>query len=154
MLEYIDHAETASKIASLFFVSLWCFTCFWLARSVKKRWAFREMLLEFYLQNVGSTGTDATAAEFLKAFCGSVDGDIEITREDIRDELIRDPVATRMMVDDDTPEDVQRYLYLEALRRARFRKMDLLDDCDNDLFAAPRRCEHSDSDTDFLPGLS
>ncbi len=63
----------------------------------------------------------------------------EVTRDDIRRELLRDPVAAELFLDDDTPEDVQRYLYLEAERRAMLRKCNRLDDDENDLFAPPRR---------------
>ncbi len=65
--------------------------------------------------------------------------DDEVTSEEIRSELMRDPAALKLMVADSTPEDVQRYLFLEAYRRARYRKMKLLDDSENDLFAKPRR---------------
>lgn len=65
--------------------------------------------------------------------------DAEITSEEIRSELMRDPAATKLMVADSTPEDVQRYIFLEAYRRARYRKMKLLDESENDLFAKPRR---------------
>ena len=125
------------------------FVCTLLTRSVKKRRAFRDMLVDLYLQSADGIGADV-AAECLGVFYADASDDVEVTREDIRDELIRDPVATRMMVDDDTPEDVQRYLYLEALRRVRLRKMNLLDDSDNDLFAAPRSHGLSGSDSDSI----
>ena len=64
---------------------------------------------------------------------------VPVSRAEIRDEFIRDPAAARFMLDDDTPTDVLRYLYLEAERRARMRKVKLLDDSENDLFAPPRR---------------
>ena len=63
----------------------------------------------------------------------------EITRVDIREELCRDPVAVEMFMNDDTPEDVQRYLYLEAERRAIMRRRKQLADNENDFFAPPRR---------------
>ena len=62
-----------------------------------------------------------------------------ITKEDIREELCRDPVAVDMFMSDDTPNDVQRYLYLEAERRAIMRKRRQLADHENDFFAPPRR---------------
>lgn len=66
-------------------------------------------------------------------------GSIVVTKHDIRSELARDPVAIKMFADDDTPEDVQRYLYLEAERRAVLRKQKILTDAENDFFAPPRR---------------
>ena len=62
-----------------------------------------------------------------------------ITKEDIREELCRDPVAVDMFMSDSTPDDVQRYLYLEAERRAIMRKRKQLADHENDFFAPPRR---------------
>lgn len=62
-----------------------------------------------------------------------------ITKEDIREELCRDPVAVDMFMNDSTPDDVQRYLYLEAERRAIMRKRKQLADHENDFFAPPRR---------------
>ena len=62
-----------------------------------------------------------------------------ITKNDIREELCRDPVAVDMFMSDGTPEDVQRYLYLEAERRAIMRKRRQLADHENDFFAPPRR---------------
>ena len=62
-----------------------------------------------------------------------------VTREDIREELCRDPVAVDMFMSDDTPSDVQRYLYLEAERRAIMRKRRQLAENENDFFAPPRR---------------
>ena len=66
-------------------------------------------------------------------------GDGRITKEDIREELSRDPVAVDMFMSDSTPEDIQRYLYLEAERRAIMRKRRQLADSENDFFAPPRR---------------
>ena len=66
-------------------------------------------------------------------------GDGTITKNDIREELTRDPVATELFLSDNTPEDVQRYLYLEAERRAIMRKQKQLADNENDFFAPPRR---------------
>ncbi len=66
-------------------------------------------------------------------------GNGRITKDDIREELCRDPVAVNMFMSDGTPEDVQRYLYLEAERRAIMRKRSLLADSENDFFAPPRR---------------
>ena len=62
-----------------------------------------------------------------------------ITKDDIREELCRDPVAVNLFMHDGTPEDVQRYLYLEAERRAIMRKRSQLTDNENDFFAPPRR---------------
>lgn len=62
-----------------------------------------------------------------------------VTKEDIREELCRDPVAVDLFMSDDTPSDVQRYLYLEAERRAIMRKRRQLADNENDFFAPPRR---------------
>lgn len=62
-----------------------------------------------------------------------------ITKDDMRRELLRDPVAAELFLDDDTPEDVQRYLYLEAERRAVMRKRKQLGNDENDFFAPPRR---------------
>ena len=69
---------------------------------------------------------------------GRVDGRT-IAKDDIREELCRDPVAMDMFMDDRTPEDVQRYLYLEAERRAIMRRRRQLADNENDFFAPPRR---------------
>ena len=65
-------------------------------------------------------------------------GDAEITKADVRDELTRDPVAMEMFMRDETPDDVQRYLYLEAERRAVMRKRRILTDGETDFFAPPR----------------
>ena len=62
-----------------------------------------------------------------------------VTKDDIREELCRDPVAVEMFMGDGTPEDVQRYLYLEAERRAIMRKRNQLAHDENDFFAPPRR---------------
>ncbi len=62
-----------------------------------------------------------------------------VTKQDIREELCRDPVAVDLFMSDDTPEDVQRYLYLEAERRAMMRKRNQLAESENDFFAPPRR---------------
>ena len=62
-----------------------------------------------------------------------------ITKNDIREELCRDPVAVDMFMSDSTPEDVQRYLYREAERRALMRKRKQLAHNENDFFAPPRR---------------
>ncbi len=62
-----------------------------------------------------------------------------VTKADIRGEFDRDPLAVSMFMDDATPEDVQRYLYLEAERRAIMRKRKQLADNENDFFAPPRR---------------
>ena len=62
-----------------------------------------------------------------------------VTKDDIREELCRDPMAISMFMDDDTPEDVQRYLFLEAERRAIMRQRKQLADNENDFFAPPRR---------------
>ena len=62
-----------------------------------------------------------------------------VTKEDIREELCRDPVAVDMFMSDSTPDDVQRYLYLEAERRAMMRKRKQLAGNENDFFAPPRR---------------
>ena len=66
-------------------------------------------------------------------------GDRTVNKDDIRAELCRDPVAVDMFMSDSTPEDVQRYLYLEAERRAIMRKRSQLADSENDFFAPPRR---------------
>ncbi len=65
--------------------------------------------------------------------------DSAITKDDIRNELCRDPVATELFMNDSTPEDVQRYLYLEAERRAIMRRDRQLREDENDFFAPPRR---------------
>ena len=65
-------------------------------------------------------------------------GGKKVTKDDIREELCRDPVAVDMFMSDSTPEDVQRYLYLEAERRAIMRRRRQLADNENDFFAAPR----------------
>ena len=62
-----------------------------------------------------------------------------VTKDDIRHELMRDPVASDLFASDDTPDDVARYLFLEAERRAMLRKCNRLDDDENDFFAPPRR---------------
>ena len=69
---------------------------------------------------------------------GRGDGRV-VTKDDIREELCRDPVAVDMFMSDDTPNDVQRYLYLEAERRAIMRKRNQLADSETDFFAPPRR---------------
>ncbi len=66
-----------------------------------------------------------------------------VTRDDIRSELMRDAFATDLMCNDDTPDDVVRYLYLEAERRAKMRKEGLLADNENDLFSPPQRGSES-----------
>ena len=66
-----------------------------------------------------------------------------VTRDDIRSELMRDAFATDLMCNDDTPDDVVRYLYLEAERRAKMRKQGVLADNENDLFAPPQRDSES-----------
>ena len=63
----------------------------------------------------------------------------DVTKDDIRNELVRDPVAMEMFMRDETPDDVQRYLYLEAERRALMRKQRILTDSETDFFAPPRR---------------
>ncbi|MYB24539.1 MAG: hypothetical protein F4X37_05480 [Acidimicrobiia bacterium] len=70
---------------------------------------------------------------------GRAGGGGTVTKDDIRGELCRDPMAVSMFVSDDTPEDVQRYLYLEAERRAIMRKRKQLTNKENDFFAPPRR---------------
>ncbi len=62
-----------------------------------------------------------------------------VSRDDIRHELMRDPFVADMFGDDDTPDDVARYLYLEAERRALMRKRKELLEDENDFFAPPRR---------------
>ena len=62
-----------------------------------------------------------------------------VTKDDIRHELMRDPVAAELFTSDDTPDDVARYLFLEAERRAMLRKCNRLDDDETDFFAPPRR---------------
>ena len=66
-----------------------------------------------------------------------------MTRDDIRSELMRDAFATDLMCNDDTPDDVVRYLYLEAERRAKMRKEGVLADNENDLFSPPQRDSES-----------
>ena len=66
-------------------------------------------------------------------------GGKKVTKDDIREELCRDPVAVDMFMSDSTPEDIQRYLYLEAERRAIMRRRRQLADNENDFFAPPRR---------------
>jgi len=63
----------------------------------------------------------------------------EVTSDEIRDELTRDPAAVQLFMGEDTPEDVQRYLFLEAERRVLMRRRNQLDDDEVDLFAPPRR---------------
>ncbi|MCY3850107.1 MAG: hypothetical protein OXF75_04800 [Acidimicrobiaceae bacterium] len=60
-----------------------------------------------------------------------------VTRDDIRSELMRDAFATELMCSEETPEDVARYLYLEAERRARLRKQGVSVEDENDLFSKP-----------------
>ncbi|MDE0067783.1 MAG: hypothetical protein OXN44_13045 [Acidimicrobiaceae bacterium] len=60
-----------------------------------------------------------------------------VTRDDIRSELMRDVFATELMCNEDTPDDVARYLYLEAERRARLRKQGVSVEDENDLFSKP-----------------
>lgn len=66
-----------------------------------------------------------------------VASDNGVTRDDIRAELLRDAFATELMCNDDTPDDVARYLYLEAERRARLRKQGVAVENENDLFSKP-----------------
>lgn len=68
---------------------------------------------------------------------GSSTDENGVSRDDIRSELMRDAFATELMCNDDTPEDVVRYLYLEAERRAKMRKDGVLADDENDLFSPP-----------------
>ena len=67
-----------------------------------------------------------------------VAGRVDVSKDDIRNELSRDPVAMEMFMRDETPDDVQRYLYLEAERRAIMRKRRILSDSETDFFAPPR----------------
>ena len=60
-----------------------------------------------------------------------------VTREDIRAELMLDAFATELMCNEDTPDDVARYLYLEAERRARLRKQGVSVENEYDLFSKP-----------------
>ncbi len=68
---------------------------------------------------------------------GSSTDENAVTRDDIRSELMRDPFATDLMCNDDTSDDVVRYLYLEAERRVKLRKQGILGDHENDLFSPP-----------------
>ena len=61
----------------------------------------------------------------------------DVSRDEVRDEVMRDPKASHMFLDDDTPQDVQQYIFLEARRRAKMRKLGILGETDNDLFAPP-----------------
>ena len=106
----------------------WFVLCLFLERVTRKRQAYRDSLVRRQFRIAGD----------LERIVGlASDGAADVTQDDIRNELVRDPVATDIMVADGTPGDVQRYLYLEALRRARMRKLNLLGDADNDFFAAP-----------------
>ena len=49
------------------------------------------------------------------------------------------PWLLDLFMSDGTPDDVQRYLYLEAERRAIMRKRKQLADNETDFFAPPRR---------------
>ena len=63
--------------------------------------------------------------------------DDNVTRDEVRAELLRDRVVVDIVASDDTPEEVVRYLYIEAEQRARQRKRGQLKGDDNDLFAIP-----------------
>lgn len=69
--------------------------------------------------------------------CSGKPDDHGVTRDDIRLELMCDPFATELMCNDGTPDDVARYLYLEAERRARLRKRGVSVEDENDLFSKP-----------------
>lgn len=131
-LDLIESSAPPLVMISAWSVSVsipWCAFCLFLGRVTRKRQAYRDSLVrrQFRIADDLENIVDLTS-----------DGASDITQEDIRNELMRDPVATDIMVADDTPGDVQRYLYLEALRRARMRKLNLLGEADNDFFAAPR----------------
>ena len=110
MAPYVTAAEYALFGLAMFNLGL-------LTPFVRNRWYRRRMMRER-----AGRGDDRT-----------------VTKEDIREELCRDPVAVDLFMDDDTPSDVQRYLYLEAERRAIMRKRNQLADHENDFFAPPRR---------------
>ncbi len=61
-----------------------------------------------------------------------------VTRDDIRAELMCDVFAVELMSKDETPDDVARYLYMEAERRARMRKQGVLPEDEKDLFSTPQ----------------
>ncbi len=90
--------------------------------------------------SVGMTASGYTTWMLLKRYVRRSSGkpdEHEVTRDDIRLELMLDAFATELMCNDDTPEDVVRYLYLEAERRARLRKRGVSLENENDLFSKP-----------------
>ena len=130
LLELLEAMLTRPGPVSAFSISitvLWFLACLFTRWTTKKRWAYRDRLTNYCFH----------IAEDLQCLVDLASDSADVTRDDIRDELMRDRVAIELMVGDRTPENVQRYLYLEALRRARMRKLNLLGEDENDFFAAP-----------------
>ena len=107
---------TVLTVASYGSLGLMMFNLGLLYPYLRNKWYRRK------LKKVRSVGPDGTV----------------VTKDDIRHELMRDPVAGDLFASDDTPDDVARYLFLEAERRAMLRKCNRLDDDENDFFAPPR----------------
>lgn len=126
-------------------ILLWCGCCCCVTWTIKKRRAFRDCFVAWYLREAADKDELVGIYNILnggvssKGASGRKDTQkVVVTRADVRNELIRDPVATEMLLSDDTPEDVQRYLYLEAMSRAHMRKHNLLGEDDNNFFDDPR----------------
>lgn len=94
------------------------------------------MLIQYYVFSTWVRGILRKSSKDPDAEEGGDKG--EASRDEIRSELMRDPFATDLMCSDDTPDDVVRYLYLEAEQRVKLRKQGLLGEHENDLFAAPK----------------
>lgn len=107
--------------------------------------AFHMLTLQFALFGVlmfclGSLASTFVCSMLFRRTIRRASGEPDengVTRDDIRAELMLDAFATELMCSDDTPEDVARYLYLEAERRARLRKQGVSVENENDLFSKP-----------------
>lgn len=147
MRAFIGSAEFALSVTVITTLS-WCVCCCCAAWTIKKRRALRDCFVAWYLLEAADTDELIGIYNILDGGVSSLNKDaferkdmskVVVTRADVRNELIRDPVATEMLLSDDTPEDVQRYLYLEAMSRAHMRKHNLLGEGDNNFFDDPRK---------------
>lgn len=97
-------------------------------------------LLCFLMFTLGMFTSSYTSLKLFRRHlrrCSGKPDEQGVTRDDIRTELMLDPFATELMCNDETPDDVARYLYLEAERRARLRKQGVSLEDENDLFSKP-----------------